>query len=390
MLTGSTTYRICEQICGLRRTTTRSRKCELIDLSSSKRSTGIFKESIQKRKNEYFWNFNTTLYLKNKWLCGCEIKQALFCFPCLLFGGETAWTKIGVTDLQHLNAKIVKHENSFKNIHNATNLNLLGKVDIRHQIDIGYKKGIQRHNELVDTILNCIKCCGKHELPLRSHEEKTSSKNQGVFRGIFDLCTDIDSSLRDNFENTIVFRGTSKTIQNDLLDSILSVCRNKIVNEIQQSEFISIIVDETTDISNIFQLVVILRYEVQGRPVERFWGFENPNGHNAEALSQTIFGLIDPLLEKSPNKLIAQSYDGSAVMSGQKAGVNVKIKEKYPFAYFIHCYAHQLNLIMIQSISKNKQVRIFFSNLFEILLFFSHSPQRVSVLDKVVDVHMPE
>jgi len=58
-------------------------------------------------------------------------------------------------------------------------LNLLGKVDIRHQIDIGYKIGIQRHNELVDKnryildkVLNCIKCCGKHELPQRGHDKK--------------------------------------------------------------------------------------------------------------------------------------------------------------------------------------------------------------------------
>ncbi|KAE9536827.1 hypothetical protein AGLY_006889 [Aphis glycines] len=301
----------------------------------------------------------------NKWLCGCEIKQALFCLPCLIFGGETAWTKIGVTDLQHLNAKIDKHENSFKHIHNATNLNLLGKVDIRQQIDIGYKISIQRHNELVDKnryvldkILNCIKCCGKHELPLRGHDEKVSSKNQGIFRGILDLCINLNSSLNDHFEKSTVFKGTSKTIQNDLLDSILSVCRNKIVNEIQQ-------------------------YEVQGRPVERFWSFANPNGHNAEALSQTIFGLIDPLLEKSPNKLIAQSYDGAAVMSGQKSGVNKSTH--LPFLFI----AHQLNLIMIQSISKNKQVRIFFSNLSEIPVFFSHSPQRVSVLDEVVGVRLP-
>jgi len=73
----------------------------------------------------------------------------------------------------------------------------------------------------------------------------------------------------------------------------------------------------------------------------------------------------------------------------KKVGVNVKIKEKYPFAFFIHCYAHQLNLIMIQSISKNKQVRIFFSNLSEIPVFFSHSPQRVSVLDEGVGVRLP-
>ena len=55
-------------------------------------------------------NFNPELYLKNEWLCGCEIKQALFCFPSLIFGGENRWTKIGVTDLQHLNAKIVTKE----------------------------------------------------------------------------------------------------------------------------------------------------------------------------------------------------------------------------------------------------------------------------------------
>ena len=29
------------------------------------------KTQYKKGKNEYFRNFNTTLYLKNKWLCGC-------------------------------------------------------------------------------------------------------------------------------------------------------------------------------------------------------------------------------------------------------------------------------------------------------------------------------
>jgi hypothetical protein len=103
-----------------------------------------------------------------------------------------------------------------------------------------------------------------------------------------------------------------------------------------KSKFIFIIVDGTTDISNIFQLVLVLRSEVQGRTVERFWGFENPNGQNAKAFSQNIFDLIDPFLEKSPNKLIAQSYDGASVISGQKSSVIVNIKEKYPFALFIY------------------------------------------------------
>jgi hypothetical protein len=36
-------------------------------------------------------------------------------------------------------------------------------------------------------------------------------------------------------------------------------------------------------------------------------------------------------------KLIAQTCDGIAVMSGEKGGV---IKEIYKNAHFIHCYAH--------------------------------------------------
>lgn len=40
---------------------------------------------------------------KNKeWLCGCDTRDALFCFPCLLFGGEIARTKTGVTDLKQI------------------------------------------------------------------------------------------------------------------------------------------------------------------------------------------------------------------------------------------------------------------------------------------------
>jgi hypothetical protein len=47
---------------------------------------------------------------------------------------------------------------------------------------------IQRHNELVDKnrlilgrIINCIKFCGMHELPLRGHDESETSYSRGIF-----------------------------------------------------------------------------------------------------------------------------------------------------------------------------------------------------------------
>jgi hypothetical protein len=40
----------------------------------------------KKGKNEYIRHFNTDYYAKHKWLCGCDIKLAVYCFPCLCFG----------------------------------------------------------------------------------------------------------------------------------------------------------------------------------------------------------------------------------------------------------------------------------------------------------------
>ncbi|XP_025413812.1 uncharacterized protein LOC112685954 [Sipha flava] len=193
-------------------------------------------------------------------------------------------------------------------------------MDIRSRIDSGYKLGIKRHNELVsknrnilEKILNCVKCCGNYELPLRGHDEKISSKNRGVFRGLINLFSDLDPSLQEHFQKSTVFKGI---------------------------------------------------------PVERFWGFLNPKGYDADSLTRIILNEIDPIIEKNPQKFIAQAYDGAAVMSGHQSGVNVRIKEKYPYAYFIHCYAHQLNLIMAQATSQNKQ--------------------RVAILDEIVGARLPK
>jgi len=41
-------------------------------------------------------------------------------------------------------------------------------------------------------------------------------------------------------------------------------------------------------------------------------------------------------------------YDGAAVMSseGQNNGLNAKVKDLHPCAFFVHCYSHVLNLTL--------------------------------------------
>lgn len=348
------------------------------------------------RGKPYARQFNKDIYARNNWICGCNKKNALFCFPCLLFGGDKSWTEVGVTDLVHLSDKVKKHETSKHHLHNEMEFALLGTVNIQAQLDTAYWVNIQKFNDKVtknryvlSKIIDCVKFCGVFELALRGHNETETSDNPGIFRGLINFSAELDNTLADHLKNSTVFKGTSKEIQNDILECMLEVCQETILEQIKDSPYLAIMVDETTDVSSKSQLVVIFRYCQNGEPVERFWTYLVPSKHDAQTLTDSILSVLDPILENSPHKLIAQSYDGAAVMSGRHTGVQARIKEKYKFANFIHCYAHQLNLIMSKAASSNSQVRLFFGNLHEIPAFFSNSPQRIEVLDKVVQRRIP-
>jgi len=70
---------------------------------------------------------------------------------------------------------------------------------------------------------------GIHNLPLRrGHDDKVSSTYEGVFLGVVESCDDlVDVSLRSDFENSKVFKRTSKITQNDLLDQVYTLSRRK-------------------------------------------------------------------------------------------------------------------------------------------------------------------
>ncbi len=69
-------------------------------------------------------------------------------------------------------------------------------------------------------------------------------------------------------------------------------------------------------------------------------------------------------------KLIAQTYDGASVMRGRIRGVHVKVKEVYENAYYVHCAAHQLNLVLSMAASCNREAKLFFAKLDKIPAFF--------------------
>lgn len=119
---------------------------------------------------------------------------------------------------------------------------LLGSTNIIAQLDSAYWLNVQRHNEnvsknryILSKIINCIKFCGAFELALRGHDEGDTSENPGIFRGLINFSAELDATLSEHLKNASIFKGTSKEIQNDLLQCMLEVCREEIIEEIDMS-----------------------------------------------------------------------------------------------------------------------------------------------------------
>ena len=125
---------------------------------------------------------------------------------------------------------------------------------------------------------------------------------------------------------------------------------------------------------------MIARLDKGSEIFERQLGFVDVSmNRNAAAISQVV---KDKLGEYSniKDKLIMQMYDGTSVMSGHFNGVQAIVCQEYPFAHFIHCAAHRLNLVLCQSASSIFPVKIFFINVDAFCTLTSNAPRRKAFL----------
>jgi hypothetical protein len=173
-------------------------------------------------------------------------------------------------------------------MNNILDLSALGTVNIAVQLSRAYQESVQRHNEeaeknryILSKIIDCINFCGAFEVALRGHDETENSENPGIFLGLVDLVSSIDNAVKDHIQSSSLIKGTSKTVQNELLECMLEVCREKIKEELNETKFVALMADETSNVSEHLQMVIVYRYEMDGNVHERFGGFFNPEGQSA-------------------------------------------------------------------------------------------------------------
>ena len=79
---------------------------------------------------------------------------------------------------------------------------------------------------------------------------------------------------------------------------------------------------------------------------------------DAASLSSYIKQLLSTH-DLDPNKM---GYDGASVMSGHCTGVQTRVREFAPYATYIHCYVHVLNLVLVDSVKSVKYASDFFTS----------------------------
>ena len=83
------------------------------------------------------------------------------------------------------------------------------------------------------------------------------------------------------------------------------MCKQIIETEINNSDYLAVMMDETTDVSDKSQVVLVFRYIKNGKAVERFWKFLNPADVTAATLSAIVINELELLIGSFSKKLVA-------------------------------------------------------------------------------------
>lgn len=344
-----------------------------------------------------YYNFTTKTGQKvqRKWLCYSIRLDAAYCQVCWLFADRNnihfkeAWCK-GVNDWQGISKKIKEHENSIIHIQACRAFDIWEEnktVDLL--LDCKYKEEVNKLRQTLRRVIDVIMTLATCNLPLRGHRENRDSLSRGNFLNIIDLLAKYDPVLKVHLLETnaekFKISYLSPKIQNELIHDIGSKVRENIVKNIKECPFFTIILDTTQDIAKKDQLSTIIRYvsielDENDEPSnikinESFLGFSKVTDQTAKSLENDVINLLSTL-DIDLTKCRGQGYDGAANMSGAYGGLQKLIKDRQPTASYIHCAAHNLNLVLNDACINVPFIREFYDLCQKIYTFFGHSIKR--------------
>ncbi|XP_057461111.1 uncharacterized protein LOC130751528 [Actinidia eriantha] len=229
--------------------------------------------------------------------------------------------------------------------------------------------------------IDCIRFLLKQGLAFRGHDESEDSDNRGNFLELLEFLSNHNNEvgavvLKNAPEN---LKLVSPAIQKDIVNAAAIEILNVIITDIGDECF-SILVDESRDVSIKEQMAVVVRYvNSEGHVIESFLGLEHVTSTTAVSLKEAIETLLSRH-KLSISKLRGQGYDGASNMRGEFKGLKTLILNENPTAYYVHCFAHQLQLALVAVAKKHYDVSWFFNLISNVLNVVGGSCKRHDTL----------
>lgn len=304
-------------------------------------------------------------------------KDAIFCLQCYVFANKS-------TGRLELYAFIVKGFNNWKKANDTMNSSFMGHVgkypnsphknavkcceDLINQsqhIDKLVEKQTSQETEnnrlRLKTSVDSVQWLAFQACAFRGHDESSDSKNQGNFIELIKLLAtyndDVSGLVLENAPKNAKY--TSPKIQKEILHIIANKVRDVIRKEIRDAKF-CILIDEAWDESKMEQMAIILRFvDKDGFIKERFFHVVHVNDTTASTLKKNICAVLSRYNLQIEN-IRGQGYDGCNNMRVEWNGLQALFLKDCPYAYYVHCMAHKLQLALVAASREAKHIHQFF------------------------------
>lgn len=311
----------------------------------------------------------------------------LLCHTCLTVSqnikaftkrAEDAYTKTGFScNWKKAAEKFTEHANS--SLHREAvdklamiraNANVLTGLQKQHSAE--QVKAQRALHSICTTLLTLAKTgCA-----VRGHVDATSNLVEWLQLRAVDV-----PELKEFMQQKFSF--VSHDVQNELLLLMSNDILRQVIQNIKRSQYYSLIVDETTDCSTHEQVSICIRYlEGDITPVEKCLGMFEVSSTTGQQLASVILDVLCRC-DLQLSSLRAQCYDGAANMSGKFSGVQSYIKQHQPLAMYVHCYAHNLNLVLQETCREVPVMRDCLEYLHRAAILMGRSAKRKAILDSL-------
>ncbi|KAL6619567.1 hypothetical protein ACP70R_034706 [Stipagrostis hirtigluma subsp. patula] len=330
--------------------------------------------------NRHRRRFQSHWFNAFSWLEYSSSKDAAFCFPCFLFrkkpkgkSGSNTFTEKGFRSWRKVNngkecaflSHMGKDSNSAHNFAAQCYDNLKsGKYDIEQVMEKVSDEDIIKNRLRLKTSIDAAKWLAFQACPFRGNDEGPNSMNQGNFLEMMKLLASYNAKVKavvlGNAPGNAKY--TSPDIQKQILNIIATNAQISIRREIGDAKF-CLVVDEARDESEREQMAVVVRFVDTGGFIrERFLDLIHVPNTTAATLKENICTVLSDQCLDVQN-IRGQGYDGASNMRGEWNGLQKKFTDDCPYAYYVHCFAHQLQLALVAASKEVTEVHNFFEHL---------------------------